>query len=437
MSCKHLSRLTETYEKWGTSIDTRRILSAAQAATQPVPQALSLNYDNLFGIQRVRNPFSLRPVSYSMLSSYLECPWCTHLQKRKKRPKEAEHFTSLQQGRLFGGSHPDPRLVGTLLHTCINFLHTTDGPIPKDLQAQLLLDTNAFTHFIQHDLLTALQKTGKINLAQFFNELSQRPTLFQSSIIAPLQTYQRELVATNSIVFAAAERFQCKLLSTRLTFPDHPDRGGYVGLVGEFDQIRLRRYKRNGRVEQVPAIIEFKKGLGGKTANKTPKNSLFDELSEEEDANESASEPQPTIAHAMQLMVYWLAFQTRWDTSDQVYANKGVLQYIPMPLQQNLELILYNLNDGTQYQLCPTNHQTALMALIECIFYLDWALKSGYTAASPNHSCQRNALTEIPHEAIQVPVGHTSISAHECYQHAHAAFERFKETVRWERYAAK
>ncbi len=373
-----------------------------------------------------------------MLASYLECPWCTHLQKRKKRPKEADHFTALQQGRLFGNGQPDARVVGTLLHTGINFLHAADSPISKELQTKLLLDTDAISYFIQHNFLTALQQAGKLNLAQFFHALSQHPTLLDATIIAPLQSYQRELITTNSIIFAAAERFQCKLLSTKLTFPDHPDRGGYIGMVGEFDQIRLRRSKKNGRVEQVPAIIEFKKGLGsGKTTNKIPTPSLFDDLPEEEHPSEEASAILPTVSHAMQLMIYWLAFQTRWDTSDQVYENRGILHSIPMPLQQNLELILYNLNDSSQYRLCPTDHQSALMALIECIFYLDWALKSGYTAASPEHSCQRNALTEVPHEAIQVLVGHTSISAHECYQYARAAFERFKTTIRWERYAAQ
>lgn len=135
----------------------------------------------------------------------------------------------------------------------------------------------------------------------------------------------------------------------------------------------------------------------------------------------------------MQLMVYWLAFQTRWDLVEMVRDAKGTLQDIAMPLQQKLELIIYNLNDGCQYQLLPSNHKEALLALIECIFYLDWAMKSGYARQSPEHHCQRTQLTAVPDHAIQVQVGSTALTAHECYLLAREAFKRFESTVKWEK----
>lgn len=432
-SCRTtLSMLVLLDEKWGRPIDIRSILNAAQVAEQPVPYALSLNYNNLFKIQRVRNAFPLSPVSYSKLASYLECPWCTVMQKPKKRAKEPVHFIPIQQGRLFGGSQPDPRLVGTLLHTLVNVMHASDSPLAAELRADLLADPAAFTHFLRHDALEALQQAGKIKLAMFFNELSQQPTLFRTTLITPMLQYQRELISTQSTVFAASERFQLKLLSTKNTFVDYPDRGGHIALVGEFDQIRVRTTGNKHLNSGIPAIIEFKKGLGGKKSG--AQQSLFAEVEEQ---SEETEQILPTDSHAMQLMIYWLAFQTRWDLSEKMREGKGTWQEIPMQLEQELELILYNLNDGCQYQLRPTSHEMAVMALIECIFYLDWALKSGYATPASDHDCQRNPLTEMPPESIQVQMGYTTLSAQECHQLAREAFGRFKETIRWEPYITK
>ncbi|MBA2392626.1 MAG: hypothetical protein H0V70_07750 [Ktedonobacteraceae bacterium] len=350
-------------EKWGRPIDIRSILNTAQVAEQPVPYALSLNYNNLFKIQRVRNAFPLSPVSYSKLASYLECPWCTVMQKPKKRTKEPIHFIPIQQGRLFGGSQPDPRMVGTLLHTLVNVMHASDSPLSAELRADLLADPAAFTHFLRYDALEALQQAGKIKLAMFFNELSQQPTLFRTTLITPMLQYQRELISTQSTVFAASERFQLKLLSTKNTFVDYPDRGGHIALVGEFDQIRVRTTGNKHLNSGIPAIIEFKKGLGGKKSGNTTQQSLFEEAAEQSEA--------------------------------------------------------------------------AVMALIECIFYLDWALKSGYATPAPDHDCQRNPLTEIPPESIQVQMGYVTLSAQECHQMAREAFGRFKETIHWEPYITK
>ena len=344
------------------------------------------------------------------------------------------HFLPIQQGRLFGNGRPDPRLVGTLLHTLVNVLHAPDSPLSEKRRAELLADSDAFVHFLRRDALETLQLAGKIKLAMFFNELGLQPTLFRTTVITPMLHYQRGLISTHSTVFAAAERFQLKLLSTKNTFADYPDRGGYIALVGEFDQIRLRDAGNKEQVGGIPAIIEFKKGLGGKRVA-TTQPSLFEDAAEQ---TEEDSEPLlPTDSHAMQLMIYWLAFQTRWDLTEPMQERRGVWQEIPMQLQQELELILYNLNDGRQYQLCPTNHKAAMLALIECIFYLDWALKSGYAAPSPGHDCLRIPLTEVPPESVQVQVGSSALSAQECHQLAHEAFARFKETIRWEPYNAK
>ena len=433
-SCrKTLSTLVLLDEKWGRPIDIRHILNASQVAAQPVPYALSLNYNNLFKIQRVRNAFPLSPVSYSKLASYLECPWCAVVQKPKKRAKEPMHFIPIQQGRLFGGSQPDPRLVGTLLHTLVNVLHASDSPLSEELRAHLLSDSDAFLRFLRCDALETLRQAGKIKLAMFFNELSQQPTLFRTTLITPMLQYQRELISTQSTVFAASERFQLKLLSTKNTFIDYPDRGGHIALVGEFDQIRVRTTGNKELSRGIPAIIEFKKGLGGKKEG-TLQQSLFEEAAEQ---NEEIEQILPTESHAMQLMIYWLAFQTRWDLSEKMKEGKGTWQEIPMQLEQELELILYNLNDGCQYQLRPTSHEAAIMALIECIFYLDWALKSGYATPAPEHDCQRIPLTEMPPDSIQVQMGYMTLSAQECHQLAREAFGRFKETIRWERYNTK
>ncbi|HEY4388508.1 MAG TPA: hypothetical protein VGN34_29000 [Ktedonobacteraceae bacterium] len=406
-------------------------MNAAQAASQPLPLSVSFNYDNLFKIQRVRNPFVLSPVSYSSLASYLECPWCMLVQKRKKRTKEPTQMTQARQTTLFGKGCPDPRMVGTLLHTIVNLLHDEKGPLAQDLRIRLLDNTDALARFIQQDLLQALQQAGKMNLAIFFNELSYDKRTLATTISAPILRYQQELAKTNTTVFTASERFQCKLLSTKNTFAEHPDRGGYVCLIGEFDQIRLRHEPgQNPRKHHgIPVIIEFKKGLGGKKKAATSLPGLFAELTEEEEeANEVV---QPTHAHAMQLMTYWLAFQTRWNKNEQYKEARGFLQEIPMSLCQPMELILYNLNDGCQYQLEPSDYREALVALIECIFYLNWAMKSGYAWQAPEHECRRAQLTELPAHAIQVQVGSMPITGQECYLLAKAAFDRFKETIRW------
>jgi hypothetical protein len=431
---KNLSKPVLLDEKRGRPIDIRRVLNASQSASQPIPHALSLNYNDLFKIQRVRNVFPLSPVSYSKLASYLECPWCTVVQKPKRRAKEPTHFLPIQQGRLFGGAQPDPRLVGTLLHTLVNLLHAPDSPLTEKMRIELLADSDAFVHFLRCDALETLQKAGKIKLAMFFNELSQQPTLFRTTMITPMLHYQRELISTHSTVFAAAERFQLKLLSTKNTFADHPDRGGHIALVGEFDQIRMRALGDKKQVGNIPAIIEFKKGLGGGKKGSAPQPSLFEEAAEQAEDSETVL---PSDAHAMQLMIYWLAFQTRWDLAETLKETRGMWKEIPMQIQQELELILYNLNDGCQYQLRPTSHKDAMMALIECIFYLDWALKSGYAAPSPEHECQRSPLTEVPPDSIQVQIGYAALSAQECHQLAREAFGRFKETIRWERYIVK
>ncbi len=110
-----------------------------------------------------------------------------------------------------------------------------------------------------------------------------------------------------------------------------------------------------------------------------------------------------------------------------------MMQEIPMMVQQPLELILYNFHDGSQYQLFTSNHKEALLALIECMFYLDWSMKSGYMLQAPEHDCKRTApLTEMPAHAIQVQVGETLLPAKECFLLAKVAFERFKTTIRWQ-----
>jgi len=98
-----------------------------------------------------------------------------------------------------------------------------------------------------------------------------------------------------------------------------------------------------------------------------------------------------------------------------------------------VELILYNLNDGCQYQLVPRDYQEALVALTECIFLLNWAMKSGYAWQSPEHTCKRAQLTELPAHAIQVQVGNEIVTGQECYLLAKASFERFKSTIQWKK----
>jgi len=103
-----------------------------------------------------------------------------------------------------------------------------------------------------------------------------------------------------------------------------------------------------------------------------------------------------------------------------------------MSFQQDLELLIYNLNDGCQYQLQPTSYTEALAALVECMFYLDWAMKNGYSWQSPEHGCRRPQLTDLPEQAIRIQVGTMLLTGHECYQLAQNAFERFSNTVSWQ-----
>ncbi len=390
---------------------------------------MSLNYGNVFKIQHVRNPFALNPVSFSSLASYLECPGCALEQRRKRRPKEPARFTNARQSTLFGGKgEPDPRLVGTLLHTCINLLHETNGPLSKQQQEALLTDQHMLTGFICYDLLTALREAGKMKLAMFLDELLTRREVLYSALIAPMQRYRRELASTDAIVLAAAERFQFKLVSTRNTFIDHGDRGGAVGLVGEFDQIRLRKKGDVRRPTGVPAIMEFKKGFGRTKKRASGPLTLFPEEMEDE----KPADELPGMSHAMQLIIYWMAFQTRWDILDQIAVARGGIEEIRMPLQQELDLIIYNLNDGCQYQLLPTNLREALQAMTNCIFYLDWAMKSGYAQPAAEHECKKTQLiAEVPNPLVEV--GYTALSAAECYALARDAFECFKQTVRWEK----
>jgi hypothetical protein len=404
-----------------------RILHASEAAIQPIPQYLSLNYANLFKIQRVNNPFPLRPVSFSRLTSYLECPNCALEQQRKRRKREPQHFTDLHQASLFAAREPDPRLVGTLLHAIVDLLHDPQGPLAEDKQASLLADTDVLTRFIRYDLLGTLQEAGKLKLAMFFDEIAAYEETLLSSVIYPLAHYQQELLRTGAQVFAASERFQFKLLSTGNTFAGHQDWGGYVGLVGEFDQIRLHHCDANrGR----PAIMEFKKGLGKKRSWDKWAGAL--ETEAEARAPTAASEDllEPGLAHAFQLMVYWLAFQTRWDLRERVLAARGQIDDLPMALHQELDLIIYNLHDSCQYQLVPTDFQEALLAVTNCIFYADWALKSGYAWQAPDHDCGKTKLlSDVPNPLVQV--GSDSLSAQRCYELAREALQRFSATVCW------
>lgn len=411
----------------GMSGGRYRILSASEAATQPIPQYLSLNYADLFKIQRVSNPFPLRPVSFSRLASYLECPSCALEQQRKRRPKEPKHFTDVHQAGLFGSREPDPRLVGTLLHTIVNLLHDPQSPIEGERQKWLLADSDVLTSFIHHDLLGALQAAGKLGLAMFFDEICASEEVLRAAVIRPLLIYQQELVRTGSTVFAASERFQLKLLSTGKTFAGHRDWGGYVGLVGEFDQIRLRN---GGEIKEKPAIMEFKKGLGKKRSWDKVAAALEKDSAPALTSPDSEELREPGLAHALQLMVYWLAFQTRWDVLERVLAARGYVEDLPMPLGQQLDLILYNLHDGSQYQLVPTDFQEALLAVTQCIFYVNWAMKSGYAWQAPEHNCGKTQLlSDVPTPLIQV--GSSSLSAEICYQLARETFRRFSETVRW------
>jgi hypothetical protein len=412
-------------EKWGLSIDTLQFINAAQAAKQPIPRYIQLSYNELFKIQQVRNPYTLSPVSFSGLASYLECPSCALDQRRRRRAKEPLHFTKVRQSSLFSGHEPDARLLGTLLHSVVNLLHDPNGPLSRQQQELLLANSGQFTSFLRDgEALTALRDAGKVRLAMFFDELSYRKKWFVSHLLAPLLRYQRELVVTGNRVLAHAERFQFKLLSTNLTFAPHADWGGHVGIVGEFDQVRLR-FTGNA-AQGIPAIMEFKKGLGGK---KSRASTLFPQTLFQEEPEIKENTELPSDKHAMQLMVYWLAFQTRWDILDHVNALKGRVQDVSMPIQQDLDLIVYNLDDGYQYQLLSTDLQESLTALIHCIFHLNWAMKNGYAGRSTAHDCRKTQLVEAP--VVQIPVGYQSISSEECYLFAREAFERFKRTITW------
>jgi hypothetical protein len=342
-------------------------------------------------------------------------------QRHKKRAKEPKKFNSVHQVSMFGKSAPDAQLLGTLQHVLVNFLHDANGPIPETVREHMLADPDMLTSFIQEDLLNALQVSGKLKLAMFYDDLRQDENMLYRTLITPLLHYQREIAQTGSTVFSASERFQFKLMSTRNTFMDHPDWGGYVGIVGEFDQIRLRPCSTTSHQGRRPAIMEFKKDLG-----KRKQSDLF---------SEEYVQPLPSAAHAMQLMVYWLAFQTRWDLMEKLSAIKGRLAEIQMPMQQELDLILFNLHDGCQYQLIPSSPQEALISLINSIFYLDWAMKSGYVWQSPEHECRKTALlADAPNCTIQV--GSSSITAQECYALARQSFEHFKSTICWHKIAS-
>lgn len=346
-----------------------------------------------------------------------------------RKPKEPQQFPEVRQATLFGKAPPGARTVGTLLHFIVNLLHEANSLLPTQERELLLGDATALVNFLRRDLLLLLQQAEKISLAMLVHDLLPDPDLFTSTIIAPMLRYQRELLSTNATVFAAAERFQFKLLSTKNTFADYPDRGGYVVLVGEFDQIRLYHSDNKEHPRGIPSIIEFKKGLHKGKIHTSTAATLFPEPEQfEEDS------VQPTAMHAMQLLVYWLAFQTRWDITEQVRAVRGVSADVPMKLEQPLNMLLYTLEDGISYQFSPTNYSAALLALTECIFYLDWSLKSGYTQKAPDHECIHTQLTALPEHAIQIQVGNTAISAQECYQLAREAFERFQATIRWNKF---
>src|SRR5262249_15855925 len=152
-----------------------------------------------------------------------------------------QHFTTVRQSSLFNGHEPDARLLGTLLHALVNLFHDPNGPLSRQQQEVLLADADQLGAFLRDgDALTALLAARKLLLAMFFDELSCRKKWFVSHLLVPLLRYQRELAVTGDRVLAHSERFQFKLLSTNNTFQQHADWGGYVGIVGEFDQVRLR-----------------------------------------------------------------------------------------------------------------------------------------------------------------------------------------------------
>jgi hypothetical protein len=360
--------------------------------------------------------------------AYLECPSCALDHLHKKRSAELRQFSKVHQDGLFHIRESDPYLMGTLLREAVDLLHTQNGLIEADQQTTLLTSPEALARFLRSDFFNALQTNGKFRLAMFFNEIRRREETFQSTLLNPLLSYRRELQLMESTVFAPAERFQFKLLSTRNTFSEHQDWGGYVGLVGEFDQIRLRKSEDGS---ERPAILEFQKGLG--------KKRQWDRSVEEENSQgvgtgeaiwESDEVREPEMAHALQLMTDWLAFQTRWDVLGQVQDSKGQIVDLPMTLEQDLDLILYNLHDGRQYQLIPTKMREALLSVANCLFFVNWAVKSGYCWQSPEHDCRKTALlSEVPNPLIQVGSG--LLSAEECYQLARDAFRRFSRMVSW------
>lgn len=385
----------------------------------------------MFKIQHVRNAFPLQPVSYSRLASYLECPGCALDQKRKRRSKGPKQFTSIHQGSLFGHGGPDARLVGTLLHALVTILHDSQGPIARGEVRNPLADEQALSHFLYHDALSLLKQTENMQLAIFFDGMLQNRKHFYREIVLPLQRYRQTLVETGDVIVEAMPHFQCKLLSTGKTFTGHPGWGGHVALVGEFDQIRLCKTPQHP--EGVLTIVEFKKNLTSRKKWKTAEH-LFLMPQEEEEAGKALDAQAldlPDEFHAFQLMVYWLAFQTRWDIMPRVKAVKGTMVDIAMPLQQELDLMIYNLQDGSRYRLCLDNQRTTLTALVSCIFYLDWAMKSGYARQVAEHECNRTKLLDLPDPPVQVGAG--TIPAGLCYQLARDAFERFRSSIRWEK----
>jgi hypothetical protein len=311
----------------------------------------------------------------------------------------------------------------------ITMLHDTNGALAEKQRRILLGSADRLKHFVSHDLMELLRAEGKLKLAMFFDQLRTRDEFLYSSVILPLLKYRQELMSTRSVIFSGSERFQYKLLSTGKTFARHSDWGGTVGLVGEFDQIRLRYVGHPAAPAGIPAIIEFKSGLGRKSIWDTPGSS---ELSDWGPQQPAAMLEQPGVKHAFQLMIYWLAFQTLWDLREHVEVVKGRCVEIPMPLQQQPDLILYNLFDASQYQLVLTDQHKALQALISCIFCLDWAMKNGYVQQMPGHHCQKTALfNQLPSRTV--PVGSHAISAEECYRLARDTFTEFQTLISWQK----
>jgi hypothetical protein len=217
--------------------------------------------------------------------------------------------------------------------------------VPTERQVLLLTSPDVLIRFLRYGLLSALQDAGKLKLAVFFDEICASREMLWSIVIRPLLRYQQELQKTGSTVFAASERFQCNKKGR--------------GKKRSWDKGWAALKQDDGFAPITPAS---------------------DDLVE------------PGLAHALQLMIYWLAFQIRWDVWERVQTVRGQIEDLAMPLQQELDLIIYNLHDSCQYQLAPTDFQEALLAVTNCIFYLNWAMKSGYTWQAPEHDCGKTQL---------------------------------------------